>query len=603
MQYQEMKFKISPKFTGDVFHLSDPELFENPKINKKWAIKLPQIQNPFIDNEIRGYMQHMIIERKITPWSAQKLSNSLCRIEGLLNNPKYLNLDSVSDVSVREFTVDLQIYFDLKKLWKKNRKQDQTFLDPVCWCSWVYRTLRCDGKFHFEDDTWYLNEMPFEVDRGTNTAEAFYFSTFDAVWLKEAAKQVTLYKLKRFSVSTCKGFLDFLRVFDSFVFKYSIDSPKDLNRDSVEELLLPFARRNYPNPKTYNMFLRSIQQLMSTASMLEVDNFSKPNVFLKNDYMPKPSPDPHPYSEREISMIVEHISELEDIYFDAAAVLILQGFRVSDLLDATITAFDGSPALEQEENGDYTLLYYQYKVRRWTRTVLQEASGRIISERIRKSIDMYGPDCKYIFAVSAEKPATAETFRRKLRKMVKANDLRGDDGELLQIGNTHRFRMTVATDLAKMTHDPRLVAAVLGQKGFDSLLHYVKLSTTERREEMKILHRENDMLVASMGKEMPNILENSTMPDFEKDEKLIPLSCGYCCKPGTEICEHANTCLFCSMFAPDRSYLPVYRLQLTEAKIARESALMQGFDTISEHNEAVIAQLEKIIRKLGGTYV
>lgn len=34
MQYQEMKFKISPKFTGDVFHLSDPELFENPKINK-----------------------------------------------------------------------------------------------------------------------------------------------------------------------------------------------------------------------------------------------------------------------------------------------------------------------------------------------------------------------------------------------------------------------------------------------------------------------------------------------------------------------------------------------------------------------------------------
>ena len=54
------------------------------------------------------------------------------------------------------------------------------------------------------------------------------------------------------------------------------------------------------------------------------------------------------------------------------------------------------------------------------------------------------------------------------------------------------------------------------------------------------------------------------------------------------------------MFIPDCSYIPVYKNQLNEAKIARDSAILQGFDTIAEHNESVISQLEKIIQKLEG---
>ena len=76
--FQKFKFQIQKKFKADYFQLSDPELFENPKTNKAWKIRIPVVQNPYIDNEIRAYLQDRITVKKVTPGSAQKISNALC---------------------------------------------------------------------------------------------------------------------------------------------------------------------------------------------------------------------------------------------------------------------------------------------------------------------------------------------------------------------------------------------------------------------------------------------------------------------------------------------------------------------------------------------
>lgn len=597
---QKFKFQIQKKFKADYFQLSDPELFENPKTNKAWKIRIPVVQNPYIDNEIRAYLQDRITVKKVTPGSAQKISNALCRIEGLLNT-KYIDFNSITDISISQFTNSLSDFFDSNHLWNKNKTKDSSFVIPLSWVSWVHRKLDRNHSFCFEHDSWYIDDLPLKIQKGSYNCEAIYFSAISTPWLKEAVKKVTYFKLDKFSLSTCKQFVGTMHTFDDFLIQNNISSPDELTRDTIEEILFPYVRKKYPNPSSFNQFLTAVNQLAEISLMLGLTYFKKPVLFLLNDRMKKKAPDPRPYSDREIALIVNHMSELDDIYFDLTALLVLQGFRLSDIIAAKQITYDGSQALiKNEEDEVWIFTFYQYKTRKWTRTFLQNAAGEILFSRLQKSQAEYGENCKYIFAVNSEKHLDKETYRRQLRKMVLKNNIRGDDGCYLPIGKTHTFRKTVATDLLKMTHDPKLVAAVLGQKDLGSLMHYTKISETEQMEAMKNIHHENDILVSYMGKECPNILENSTFPTFENNEKLIPLSSGFCCKPGSDICNHANVCLFCSMFIPDFSYIPVYKNQLNEAKIARDSAILQGFDTIAEHNEQIIKQLEKIIQKLEG---
>lgn len=589
-------FKLLPQFTGKSFNLSDSQLFNEPK-KTKCEVTLPVVENENIHFELRAFIQKNVIEDKLSPWKAQSVTANLCLIEDLLNSEKYLHLQSISDIDFPEFIHDLEVFTNVEPS-KPNSKRSLSFYTAVDWYCWVGVQVKEDSSFYFDNDIWILKYSPIPIENSSHVRNAFYFNTFSVEWVKNAAKHLILYCLKNLSANSCQLYINNARYFDAFVYEYGYTGPEEITREIIENRFLPYAHKKYPDSQSCNIFIRAVERLFIVANLDGVEGFNS-DLFLKDDYLPKRKPDPKPFSDRELALILQHIHELKEIDFDIVSMQILQGFRITDIARAKIRTPDGSYALQKEEDDSWCFTFYQYKTRRWTTTILQTQAGDILNSRIQKSIEKYGEHCQYIFATDEDRCVNQDDYRKNLKKMVKRNNLRGDDGELIPIGNTHRFRKTVATDLINLIHDPEPVAAVLGQKGLGSLAHYIKITATETMEAMRNIHQETDTIIRHLGKDdCPNILENSAIPDFDSEETLIPLSNGFCCKPGSEICEHADSCLFCAMFKPDRSYIPVYRFHICQAKVALESAKLQGFDTIVEHNEQIIKQLEKIIKKL-----
>lgn len=598
------KFQLMQQFKGDTFALSDKSLFEKPKTDKQWNIRIPQVQNPFLNNELRAYLQDSIIERHMSPNSAQKLANNLCHIESLLNNAKYLNIDSIIDISYREFEMDIELFFDHNNQWSKRKKKDSSFYNCMAFYSWVYQKELESKPFSINDDIWILNKIGIKIMYGAKKCNALYFNTFKTEWVKSATKEVTFYKLASYKTETCKHFIESMRIFDDFVQKYGYKSPSDITRDITEEILIPYLRNLYPCGKTCNHIFQAINSLYDISTVKGLKGFNKRIIFLESDYSNVKEPDPKPYSDKEMGLIISHMHELSMIDQTILGVLILQGFRISDLLGATIQSpAHNEPALKKSNKNEWTLTYIQYKTSTISKMPLQEEAGKLLFDQIQHSKNKFGEKCVYIFATEVDKHVTPDTFRRHLKKMVASNNLLADDGKLLDIGKTHRFRKTLATNLINASHDPKIVSAYLGQKGLGSLDHYVKISIANQTKAMTDFHHENNLLINNMGNDTPNILENSTVPNFEMNNgNILPMSNGYCCKPDNDICSHANACLACKMFKPDRSYLPVYKMQLYEAQLALKFALQQGLDSIAAHNEKVIKNLTNIIQKMEVNY-
>lgn len=591
-----METILTKKLLSDSILLSDEELFGSRKSQKNWNIRFPEIHNKKIDKEFRLFLQYSIFDLKLTPYTVQRIVNSVSKIERLLNSKKYRKLSSLSDVDYFEFSEDVKKVFDKENFWKKYKKSNVFFSKLLEWQKWICRKKQNKEEINFDvEDIWYYEDLPFNVEKGASNMNRIQFSDFSVPWVKNAVKKVTYYKLERYCDSTCRAFVGNCKVFDSFVKQFGFTSPCCIDRQVIETELIPYARKKYPKPRPYNIFIGVMKSLFTTAAILGVEGFEQKNLFLKSDNMSKGRPDPKPYSDREKALMRKVCEELPPLDADIMNVQELQGFRIAEILQAKITLPTGEQSLKKE-NEIWIFTYYQFKTKRWLKMPLLPLAAEIIQKRIEISKKTYGDSCIYIFATGEKTYLASNAYRNHIKKIVAKNDYRGDDGNPLEATKTHTFRKTLATDFIQVTHDPKVVSLFLGQKNTGSLHHYIALEENERSEAMKKLHAENDLLVRHMGTKEFSVLEDSNIPN-EKDQ-VIPLSNGSCCKPGNDICDHADSCYFCQMFQADRKYLQVYKMQHSRAKIAAQVAATQGLDTVADRNERIVSKLEKIIQDL-----
>ena len=68
----------------------------------------------------------------------------------------------------------------------------------------------------------------------------------------------------------------------------------------------------------------------------------------------------------------------------------------------------------------------------------------------------------------------------------------------------------------------------------------------------------------------------------------------------TGVCEHANSCLTCTMFCPDEKYLLGYKLQLREVEKAILDAEEKENERLLEINLKTKEALVSIIERLEG---
>lgn len=589
------QFKVEPVFLADTIRLSDPSLFDKPWVKKTGVVKLPALQNPYLNTEVRAYIQHLVRDNHTTADSGQQYLIFLRKLEYIANTPEYMQLHSFTDMPRNDFISDIKPKLTAHGDYSDGSSRNRKFYAILGCYTWLNEQIHPSKGFNFDDDIWTVSEMPKDMNVRLNARnyEHIDFTLIQHSWLRRTFKHVFVERLKTTSLTTALGMIRGLAQLNSYMIDHHLSTLRNFTRDDLE-VVLARMHKAYTEGGSFDHYLYSLKSFFETTRALKLPDTPRNQLFLSSDRMKRNDADPHPYSDREMHQILNHIRELPPMMFEAATVIMLQGFRPSDLCMAQIHKPDGASALLQDEDGDWSIWLYMYKVKRWSLFPLQSAAGLILHNRIEQSKEMYGEDCKYIFATDPTHSLQTKGLRDNLEKMVKRNNITGDDGKPLNIRALRRFRQTVASELIRLSDDPELVAIFLGQKGTSSLGHYIKLSATERMKEMQGLHKENDILIRTMGQDV-SILKDSVIPDNPAQQKLIPLSNGYCGKHGSDICDHANSCLDCSMFCASKKYLAVYRYQLREAMIAKTSAEIAGYDTIAEYNEHIIERIKNVI--------
>ena len=581
--------ELSIKFTGKYLYLSDGELFASPIKNEEGATLLPEFDNKMLEEEARAFLQDIIVNKHYTAESSKQYINHLCSLKLIVNTRKYSKLTSFTDISLSEFKKDLE----------KHLKSTRRINNNVRFYSWLYSHYypKDDSKM-YEYDVWELDKLPFRVTQGVSPMETLDFSSIQTPWLKDAFKKVAWRTLQTVGVLTVKNYIYAIVSFDQYLVQCNFQKGQPFTRDDAEKCL-GFLRRKYSNASTFNHILSRIKIVLKVSRMLGMDYIPNPARFASSDNLRRPKPDPQPYSDREMERVIAHLDKLHGMDYELATIIIQHGFRIGDACGLLLHDDSGNLTLEKQNDGSYKLKVFMYKCRRWEVFPLRELTAQVLLKRVELSLRDYGEGCKYIFATGADSHANQETIRRHLRKWVKENNICSDCGELIDIGKTHRFRKTVGTTLAVVSNDPKAVSVFLGQNDTSSLIHYVHLSSTEMLGAMKEYRDDNDQAVKNIGRNI-NVFDDCMPKGNPSGKKILPLSNGYCRKPGGEICCHANACYKCPMFKPSKEYLRVYKYQLREAVMAKQHAVMMGYTTIVEHNQEIIDYLSKIIVQLEG---
>ena len=79
-----------------------------------------------------------------------------------------------------------------------------------------------------------------------------------------------------------------------------------------------------------------------------------------------------------------------------------------------------------------------------------------------------------------------------------------------------------------------------------------------------------------------------------------PLAGGYCLRaPAQEACPHTNICEHCPSFRNEDSNLPVLEAQHKDAALLAQDARRRGWDSEAPRHEALVTQLDVLIRESG----
>lgn len=259
--------------------------------------------------------------------------------------------------------------------------------------------------------------------------------------------------------------------------------------------------------------------------------------------------------------------------------LILTGRRLSELrmLDASplVGMIEGS---ETEGGGEQLakLRYQQTKIAGAPDTIFVDGEvvaiireqQRWLAER-RAAVGATGAP-RYLFtkqqnSIPGDHPYAAVRLRQQLVRLAKRYDLRDEHGEIVRLGQTHRWRHTKATSLINAGVPLHVVQRYMGHISPAMTMHYAQtLDATAKAEFLryqKITHTGASTAVAASDLYDLMALETRT-------DRVLPN--GWCALPPAQSCDKGNACLTCNVFVTDTRFRSIHEeeLRALEALIA-----------------------------------
>jgi len=449
-----------------------------------------------------------------------------------------------------------------------------------------------DDRPMLEKDIWQVDQLPYNVRvNKISPIKSINFSEIVQSKIKEAAKEYAKLRLNSITIeSVCNAILSIKMISLWLSEKHpEIDSLFQINRNIMEEYIKWAKVQSGWSSKVFAKHLGNLCTVFDYLRLTRKDYVPNTVVICKNDYKVKIKSELKPYSDEEMKTINMHLNYLEDIQ-DARLVYLLQatGCRLSEIMLLT-------PDQLIINNGVYQLKVIRGKNNKVHRIPIEKMTADVILQAYEESKHRYGDNVVYVFAKSENENMLRGELQNHLRQLAYDYKLKDDAGRPLNI-LLKRFRTTISCKLLEEGLDANIISLLLGHKVKGTLKHYAAVSNPKLKEAMQPRLDKYELLINSIGK-----IENVVISKINHSEQ-IPLPNGFCSKnPVTGICEHANSCLSCSMFCPDPRYLLGYKLQLAEVERAITDAEEKGNERLLEIHQKTRTELISIIEKMEGT--
>lgn len=443
-----------------------------------------------------------------------------------------------------------------------------------------------DDRPLFYKDTWEIKKLPVEVD-DANNIQALHFDAIQQPKIKVTIKTYTWKRFNTVTLNTISADISYLSCFCNWLYRThpEIEVLSELDRKIIEEYI-KFCRVE-ANISSAVFFKRlcCLSTFLDFARIFRLADTPKRILLDKSDYKVKVHYEKSPYSDAEIQQIVGNLKYLENKQHARMVFCLIEvGCRISEL--CTLKPY----SLIKKDNS-YSLMIDARKNKSLYTIPISDMAGQIFEKALSVSKESFGNDVKYIFASAKDKFISKDVLDDKLIKLCKERNIIDDSGKTLHI-TFHRFRTTKVSKYLQKGMDADIVSLLVGHKVTSTLKHYAKATNKELREALQPLMDKYTLLIENAG----NISAiSSPSNDF------VPLPNGKCTKaPDTGICEHANHCLSCSMFAPQKEFLYVYEKELSDVETAIAMLKAKDNQRLLEYNLQLKKQLEAIIEKCKG---
>lgn len=609
-EHELPNFKLPEPYCNDVWPIKYWDYYKNSdeKSIAVWningntytdSIDFTICHNPYIREEIKFYIYDLIENRKINLYTLSSYWKYIRALIRYVNN-SLMDYFSLTDV---ESSKEFEDFISNKDIHKKQittdagtkiaasnmKKVQNTTKSPYI------RTLNritvlvndfYDDRPLFEKDIWEISNLPVDV-KETDDIYTLHFESIPQPTAKKTVKTYTWKRLNTVSLGTIKADISYLAAFCKWLYEAhpEIDVLSMLDRNIVEEYIEYCRTKANISSEVFSKRLSSLSTFLDFSRMFRIADTPKKILLDSSDYKVKVRYEKMPYSDDEIRKIVNSLKYLDNQQYARMFFCLIEiGCRISELCTL-------KPNALIKKRDSYSLMIDTTKNNNHYTIPISDVAGQILEKAILVSRELFGAEVRYIFASSKDTYIKKKSLDDQMKKICVEHNILDDSGKILHV-TFHRFRTTKVSKYLQKGIDADVVSLLVGHKVRSTLKHYAKATNKELKEALQPLMDKYTLLIENAG----NI---SAISNINKDS--IPLPNGRCNKStDTGICEHANHCLSCAMFVPQKEYLYVYEKELSDVETAIAVAEANDNQRLLEYNMQLKEQLESIIKKCKG---
>ena len=343
-------------------------------------------------------------------------------------------------------------------------------------------------------DIWRLDNFDFPLRANPiRNVKTINFKPISQEAIRKEVKAAIFMHLKYEALGTILAEMTATKRFCKYLALRHMDmqSLLDLTRDIIEKYLI-YLQTEAKDRKNYRTDLYSLRRVIEDVGN-HYDRQDIKCLFINNDFPSTPRYLFRFYSDETIKRLNEYIFQMDEQIARALILHQLLGTRISDTLTLK------TDCLSIRENR-YFIRIEQVKSITYEKAISDEVA-RLIIKAIDYTEQQYGKT-EYIFVKKDDpsKPFQYSMLQNQVMKLIRRNDIRDENGELLNFG-THMFRHCYGKKLTEMHIDDWMIARLLGHKTLQSVSYYRKIGNKMMADETRAARERIDMILLDIVKE------------------------------------------------------------------------------------------------------